>query len=132
MNRIRFQLKLENLFRFQLKPEFFLAAILTILGVSCNSKKPPAEPSGLSDRSVLIQRGKSIYQTQCIACHHSDPQKPGAIGPEVSGAPKELLELRILKGEYPPGYTPKRNTHTMVPLPHLKNEIEAIHAYLNP
>jgi hypothetical protein len=36
-----------------------------------------------------------------------------------------------MKGEYPPGYQPKRTTKTMVALPHLKGEIEAIHAYVN-
>jgi mono/diheme cytochrome c family protein len=94
----------------------------------CTSKAPerPQDPLSLS-----IQRGKVIYQTQCTACHHPDPKKPGSIGPDVYGSSKELLEARILKGEYPKGYTPKRASHLMQALPHLKNEIPALYDYLN-
>ena len=67
----------------------------------------------------------------CIACHNADPKLAGAVGPEVAGASLEVLEEKILKGTYPEGYTPKRNTNLMVPLPHLKEQIPAIHYFLN-
>jgi mono/diheme cytochrome c family protein len=90
-----------------------------------------APSAAVKTSGPTAERGKTIYQTQCTACHNSDPRKPGALGPEVFGSSKELLEARILKADYPPGYQPKRNTHTMAPLPHLKKEIDSIHAYLN-
>ncbi len=76
-------------------------------------------------------RGKIIYQTQCTACHHSDPKKPGVLGPDVFGSSSELLKARILYGTYPPGYKPKRSTHTMSALAHLKDEIESLTLFLN-
>lgn len=78
-----------------------------------------------------ITRGKSVYQAQCIACHHANPKLEGALGPAVAGTSLKLLEARILRAEYPTGYKPKRNTKQMVALPHLKNDIFALHAYLN-
>ena len=110
--------------------------VLIAFGITaCTSKQNEAPQAPLSPEAKaaadLLQRGRSIYQTQCIACHNSDPRRTGAIGPEVFGANKELLEARIIRGDYPSGYQPKRNTRSMVPLPHLKNEIDAIHAYLN-
>ena len=37
---------------------------------------------------------------------------------------------KVLRGEYPPGYTPKRESHAMIPLPYLKDKIPALAAYL--
>jgi mono/diheme cytochrome c family protein len=67
----------------------------------------------------------------CIACHAQDPSQDGALGPAVVGSSRELLEARVLRAEYPPGYTPKRDSQIMIALPHLANEIDALHAYLN-
>ena len=110
---------------------FYLLAVCSLfsfflLGCDSTQEAPPAP-----DSTKLVQRGKAIYQTQCIACHHPDPKKPGALGPDVFGSSKALLEARILKAEYPAGYKPKRETHTMVALPQLKYEIDALDAYLN-
>ena len=107
--------------------------ILTVGALGCDSSKTrsSSEAETPAKSVVSVDRGRAVYQTQCIACHHSDPHKPGSIGPDVFGSSKELLAARILKGEYPPGYLPKRSTHSMVALPHLKNEIDSIHAFLN-
>lgn len=78
-----------------------------------------------------MERGRSIYSANCIACHNSDPRLRGAIGPEVSGSTLELLKLRIVDGTYPVNYKPKRSSRAMPKLPHLDREIPAIHAYLN-
>ena len=43
----------------------------------------------------------------------------------------ELLEARVVRGEYPPGYEPKRKSKAMVPLPQVKADIPALHAFLN-
>ncbi|MBL7714092.1 MAG: cytochrome c [Bdellovibrionales bacterium] len=79
----------------------------------------------------LIARGRATYQTFCIACHNSDPRKPGAVGPDVAFSTPQLIELRIMEAKYPPGYTPKRPGGIMPAMPQLKDEIEGLVAYLN-
>ena len=78
----------------------------------------------------LAERGERIYNVNCIACHHRDPSEDGGLGPAIAGASFELLEARVLRAAYPPGYTPKRDTRLMVPLPHLTPEIEALTVFL--
>jgi len=78
----------------------------------------------------LAARGERIYNVNCIACHHRDPAQDGGLGPAVAGASRELIEARVIRGEYPPGYTPKRDTRLMIPLPHLEPEIDALAAFL--
>ena len=106
----------------QLQVAFFL------LGLSACEKKAttPASPAEL-----LLQRGRTVYSANCTACHNADPKKPGALGPEVFGASAELLEARVVHGNYPAGYTPKRATKIMQPLPQLKGDLDALRAFLN-
>jgi mono/diheme cytochrome c family protein len=78
-----------------------------------------------------VQRGRAVYMTTCINCHNPDPKKDGSVGPAVWGASWALLRARVVKGEYPPGYVPKRKTRLMTPLPHLEKDILALHAFLN-
>lgn len=66
----------------------------------------------------------------CIACHNADPSKEGGLGPAIADASLELLEARVVRGEYPPGYTPKSTSNAMPAFPHLADQIEALHAYL--
>ena len=111
-----------------MKPAFFaafFAAVLTGLLVSSGCTKSGG-PS-----SDLAARGRVVYQSNCIACHNTDPRKPGTLGPDLWGSSQELVESRVMRGEYPPGYAPKRQTHQMVPLPQLQADIPALHAYLN-
>ncbi len=86
------------------------------------------EPQELSEAA---QRGRAVWVANCTACHASDPAKAGALGPDVAGSSRELLELRVVRGEYPPGYTPKRSTTAMVALPHLADSIDDLYAFLN-
>jgi hypothetical protein len=37
----------------------------------------------------------------------------------------------VLRGEYPPGYTPKRDTKIMVKLPLMEEDVAKIHKFLN-
>jgi mono/diheme cytochrome c family protein len=83
------------------------------------------------EQTALISKGRTVYQTSCTACHHSNPKKSGTLGPDVYGSSLELLSARILKAEYPPGYTPKRSTQSMAALPHLAKDLPGLHAYLN-
>ena len=96
--------------------------------LSCTRSGPPPAPDS---PSALSARGKLVYQATCTACHSSDPTKAGSLGPEIWGSSLELLEARILRSEYPKGYTPKRNTHIMQPLPQVQKDIPALQAYLN-
>jgi mono/diheme cytochrome c family protein len=75
-------------------------------------------------------RGKQVYLTECIACHNIDPAKDGPLGPAVKGSSQELLEARVLRGTYPPGYTPKRSTALMPAQPKLAPKIPDLAALL--
>jgi mono/diheme cytochrome c family protein len=90
--------------------------------------------SGCSDGSGLspaAERGRQVYQAQCSSCHHpSDPAKPGAVGPELKGTSRPVLEAKVLSGAYPDGYTPKRSTKVMVPMPALAPDVPALAEYL--
>ena len=85
---------------------------------------------GSSGPSTDAQRGQEVYMSTCIACHNADPALPGALGPPVKGASRELLEARILRADYPAGYKPKRDTRQMVAFPQLAPHIDALAAYL--
>jgi mono/diheme cytochrome c family protein len=89
----------------------------------------PATPAEQKLES-LVARGRAVYVGNCIACHNPDPTQDGGLGPSVAGASRELLEARVLRADYPPGYTPKRDSHLMIALPHLAGDIDALHAYL--
>jgi mono/diheme cytochrome c family protein len=72
-----------------------------------------------------------VYAANCLACHAADPARDGALGPAVAGASRALIEARVLRAEYPPGYTPKRDSRVMVALPHLAGDLDALEAYLS-
>ncbi len=71
-----------------------------------------------------------MFLGQCVTCHGPDPAQPGPIGPAVKGSSRELLEAKVLHGTYPTGYTPKRPTNIMPPLPGLAGDIGALADYL--
>lgn len=96
-------------------------------GQVAGSPAPPSAPEPID----LVARGRTVYQTNCIACHNPDPTQTGSLGPEITGSSRELLEARILHGEYPEGYEPKRETQQMIPLPHLEADLDALAAFLD-
>lgn len=75
-------------------------------------------------------RGEQVYLAECTACHNSNPAKDGPVGPAVKGSSLELLEARILRASYPPGYTPKRTTTLMPPQPKVASKIPDLAAFL--
>jgi mono/diheme cytochrome c family protein len=75
-------------------------------------------------------KGKEVYMTTCIACHNMNPAKDGAVGPAIKGSSRALLEARIVRAAYPPGYKPKRPTAIMPPYPHLKDSVADLGAFL--
>jgi mono/diheme cytochrome c family protein len=89
-------------------------------------------PTPATDPKALAEKGRSYYLSSCIACHNSDPAKDGALGPAVASSSWELLEARVMRAEYPAGYTPKRDTRVMVAMPFLERQLPALAAYLAP
>jgi mono/diheme cytochrome c family protein len=83
--------------------------------------------------SDLANQGRRVYQNVCITCHNGDPTLDGALGPAIAGSSRELLEAKVLRGEYPPGYAPKRaGSITMPRFDFLADQIDALAAYLEP
>ena len=78
----------------------------------------------------LARKGRGTFESVCTACHARDPSQPGPVGPEIAGASLELLQAKVLRNEYPPGYVPKRDTQAMAPLLYLESELPALEAYL--
>lgn len=78
-----------------------------------------------------VSRGELLYQNACTSCHNSDPRVEGPLGPAIAGSSFELLEARVVRGEYPEGYQPKRLSSQMLKMPHFKSEIPALEAYLS-
>lgn len=110
---------------------FFILAISLVLLSSCTKKEPMnLDPQTMSAEQKL-SRGKSIYLANCAACHNANPKIDGNIGPAVFGSSRELLWSRIMDGKYPEGYKPKRESATMVKLPHLEKEIPFLYEFLN-
>jgi mono/diheme cytochrome c family protein len=100
------------------------AAVLLLLGGCADESAVSTATNGDPDR------GKQIYLAQCIACHNPDPSKEGPLAPPVKGASQELLEARVVRGTYPPGYTPRRETSLMQPMPQLAPAIPHLTAFL--
>ena len=108
--------------RASLGPRVAFGIALIALSAGCSS--------GGAQLSEAAQRGRSTYQSVCIACHNQDPALDGAIGPAVAGASRELVEARVLRAGYPPGYAPKRDSHAMPAFPQLADQIDDLTAYL--
>ena len=80
--------------------------------------------------SPEAERGRQVYVANCTSCHATDPAQNGPLGPAVQGSSRELLEARILHGSYPPGYTPKRPSAIMQPMPQLAGSLDDLAAFL--
>ena len=97
-----------------------LLALVVALATGC----PP------KNEDPAVTRGKAAYMGTCIACHNMNPAIDGALGPALKGSSKELLEARVVRGVYPAGYKPKRDTKVMPPQPNLAKDIDDIAAFL--
>jgi mono/diheme cytochrome c family protein len=102
-----------------------LAISASALAAAASACSP--EPAGLSEAAA---RGKQSYENVCIACHHADPGADGTLGPAVAGASVELLRAKVLRGEYPAGYVPRRPGGVMPQYPYVEERIPDLAAYL--
>ncbi len=100
-----------------------LAACVLQVGTACNKKDANADPKAM--------RGRVVFAANCIACHNANPSLDGTLGPAIKGSSLELLQARVLHGEYPPGYSPKRTTRIMQKLPLTEANVADLHAFLN-
>jgi mono/diheme cytochrome c family protein len=99
-----------------------LALVAVVLGAAACGEPAPG--------NALAQRGRQVYLAQCIACHAPDPAQAGPLGPPVKGSSRVLLDAKILRGTYPPGYRPKRPTAVMPAQPAVAPEIDALAEFL--
>ncbi len=112
----------------------FIAIACAMAFMGCTKKSSDSSTVETKTELTLEQqaeRGKSIYMSNCTSCHNVDPSLDGSVGPAILGSSKELIEARVMRAQYPAGYKPKRETHTMVALPHLEKEIPNLAAYLS-
>ena len=101
------------------------AVAATLLALASCSGGDAGEPD------TAVTRGERTYKHVCLACHAANPSEDGSLGPAIAGSSRELIEARVVRGTYPEGYTPKRNTHMMPKLPHLADAVDDLAAYLN-
>ncbi len=97
--------------------------VCAALAVLCLACKPSAGESP-------VELGKRIYVANCTACHNPDPAKEGTLGPAIAGSSLALVEARVMRAEYPPGYTPRRDSNLMPAQPFLKAGVPDLAAYL--
>ena len=92
----------------------------------------PTPPAATTNAAATgdPEKGRQIYLGQCVACHNRDPGKDGPLGPAVKGSPRELVEARVLRGEYPAGYKPKRESRVMPPRPDLAPSVPDLAVFL--
>jgi mono/diheme cytochrome c family protein len=110
-----------------MRKHYCVFLLFLMLGACTRDSTQPAK----TVRAPDANRGRGVYLSNCAACHNSsDPSKDGPIGPAIKGSSQALIEARVLKAGYPPGYTPKRKTAMMSALPFLKSTIPDLAAFL--
>lgn len=101
--------------------------IAAVVSVTLGALSLACQPSTVKSP---VDLGRRAYVANCTACHNSDPTKEGTLGPAVAGSSLALVEARVLRAEYPPGYTPKRDSALMPAQPFLKQDVPNLAAYL--
>ena len=117
----------------------FFALLLVMLVSDCEKKsieqkEAEADQKKLNNTVTLkadFEKGRMVYFANCVSCHNNNPKKPGSIGPEVYGVSIDVLTQKIVSGKYPENYRPKRTSKIMPLMPHLKNQISNLHAFIN-
>ncbi len=106
-------------------PRVRLSTILwvALLTLAAGCGGPPLSPEA--------EQGRQVYLAQCTVCHAADPAQAGPVGPPVRGSSRELLEAKLLRGAYPPGYQPRRPTSVMPRMPQVAGQLDELAAYLS-
>ena len=117
----------------------FFVLLLIALVSNCENKSLKHEEAEVDKNNQKnsvtltndIEKGRMVYFANCVSCHNNNPKKPGSIGPVVYGVPIDVLPQKILSGEYPENYRPKRTSKIMPLMPHLNSEISNLYAFIN-
>ena len=117
----------------------FFVILLMALVSNCekkNLKQEEAEVDKNNQKNSValtndIEKGRMVYFANCVSCHNNNPKKHGSIGHVVYGVPIDVLTQKILSGEYPENYRPKRKSKIMTLMPHLNSEISNLYAFIN-
>lgn len=116
----------------KIRRRFPHSAFLLLLGASIVATGCSPDPGQGAEAPDLVQQGKLVYLNVCIACHNGNPALDGSVGPAIAGASEALLTAKLLRGEYPPGYTPKRPGSGVMPrFPQFAEQIPALAAFLD-
>ncbi len=104
-----------------------LALLIAFMLAGCDKESnSPAQTAEGGDP----RRGRALYMSNCAACHNNDPSRDGPVGPAIKRSSLALIEARVLRATYPPGYTPKRKTSAMPAQPYLKSALPDLAAFL--
>ena len=117
----------------------FFVILLMALVSNCekkNLKQEEAEVDKNNQKNSValtndIEKGRTVYFANCVSCHNNNPKKAGSIGPVVYGVPIDVLTQKIVSGEYPENYRPKRTSKIMPLMPHLNSQISNLYAFIN-
>ena len=101
----------------------WVAAPILALVSACGQDADP-------DQDPVVARGEKIYRNICVVCHNADPNLEGVQGPAIAHATLELLEYKVLRGEYPPGHKPVRETAQMPRFDYLEPNLGELAAFL--
>ncbi|EMJ99678.1 MULTISPECIES: cytochrome c [unclassified Leptospira] len=99
---------------------FLLLLFFALIFSFCKESKP---------LSPEAEAGRGLYMANCIACHNANPKLDGAVGPSVANSSYELLEARM-RGEYPPGYLPKRQSTAMTRFNFTEAQLKSLEEFL--
>lgn len=108
------------------------ALALTVLSFSflaCSKKA--GQESVTQPEPPSLSKGELIYKSTCTSCHSANPKENGPVGPKLFGAKLELLSAKVIRGEYPTGYTALRSTRVMPKFVHLEKDLKSLELYLN-
>lgn len=122
------------------KPTGAMGGVSPAMKAQSMKNAPPVVPGQPSMGVVMkvdqatLDKGKKLYMANCIQCHNRDPNIKGPIGPEMVDAPLEVMTSKVMTAKYPQplpaGFVPKRKSQAMRAIPKLKNDIPAIHAWV--
>jgi mono/diheme cytochrome c family protein len=106
-----------------------LALLVALVALALGSLAGCSDESAQTENSAYA-RGHTLYLKVCIACHHADPGQEGNLGPAIANASLELLRAKVLRGEYPEGHTPRRDTKQMPQFQYLESTLPDLAAFL--
>ena len=102
---------------------------LSVLFTGCNGG---GDGRGWVNPSDAALRGQGTFATFCATCHnYRDPFSAGVQGPPIARSSLKLLQAKVLRGEYPDGYTPKRPGPITMPVQkNLNQRMGDLYAFL--